>query len=63
MHTIFWLEKLNGRELGRAKRRWEYNIKMGLMEMRWKAVDWMYLARDLDQWRAAVNTVMKCRVP
>ena len=26
-------------------------------------VDWIYLAQDRDQWRAAANTVMDLRLP
>jgi len=32
MHTKFWLENLNGR----PRRKWEYNIKLGLREIRWE---------------------------
>jgi len=32
MHTIFWLQSLKGRELGRPSRRWENNIKRDLSE-------------------------------
>jgi hypothetical protein len=31
------------RSLGRPKRRWEDNIRMDLMEIRWEGVDWMHL--------------------
>jgi hypothetical protein len=27
--------------LGRPRRRWEDNIKMGLREIRWESVDWI----------------------
>lgn len=31
---------------------------MNLTEIGWEDVQWIYLARDKDQWRASVNTVM-----
>jgi hypothetical protein len=51
------------RSLGRPRRRWEDNIKLGLRETGWGGMDWIDLARDRDQWRALVNTVMNLRVP
>jgi len=38
------------------------NIKMDREEKGWKVVDWMHLARDKEQWRAVVNTVMNLRI-
>jgi hypothetical protein len=29
----------------------------------WESVDWMHLAQERDQWRAAVNTEMNLRFP
>jgi hypothetical protein len=49
------------RSLGR--RRWAYNIKMGLKEIEWDGVDWIDMAQGRDQWRALVNTVMNILVP
>jgi hypothetical protein len=47
--------KLEGkRQLGRPRRRWIDNIKMG--------VDWLGLAQDRDKWRALVNAIMNLRV-
>jgi hypothetical protein len=51
------------RPVGRPRRRWEYNIKMGLRDIEWGGMNWTDLAQDRDQWRALVNTVMNLRVP
>jgi hypothetical protein len=51
------------RPLGRPRRRWVDNIKMGLREIVWDGVDWIDRAQDRDQWRALVNTVLNLRVP
>jgi hypothetical protein len=37
---------------------WENNIKMDLREIGKGAMDWIDLARERDQWRALVNTLM-----
>jgi len=29
----------------------------------WEVVDWMHLAQDMDQWRAAANRLLNLRVP
>jgi hypothetical protein len=50
------------RPLGRSRRGCEENIKMDLREVRWGGMDWIDLARDWDQRRALVNTVMNVRV-
>jgi hypothetical protein len=39
------------------------NIKIDLRLIGWDGVDWINLAKDRDQWRALVNTVMDLRVP
>jgi hypothetical protein len=51
------------RPLGRPRRRRKDNVKMGLREVGWSDMDWINLARDRDQWKALVNTVMNLRVP
>ena len=51
------------RPFGRARRRWEDNIKMDLEEVRCGGMDWMSLVQDMDSWRALVNAVMNFRVP
>jgi hypothetical protein len=50
------------RPLGRPRRRWVDNIKMDLRDIVRDGMDWIDLARDRDQWRALVNTVMNLRV-
>jgi hypothetical protein len=49
------------RPLGRPRRRWEDNIKMGLQEVGW-GMDWIELAQDRDRWRDLVNAIMNLRV-
>jgi hypothetical protein len=39
------------RPLGRPRRRWEDNIKMGLQEVGCGVMDWTELAQDRDGWR------------
>jgi hypothetical protein len=51
------------RPLGKPRRRWEFNVKMDLREIRWGGMDWIDLAQDRDQWRALVSTLMNFRVP
>jgi hypothetical protein len=51
------------RPLGRQRRRWKNIIKMGIKEIGCDDMDWIHLAKDRDQKRALVNTVMKLRVP
>jgi hypothetical protein len=46
------------RPLGRPRRRWLDNIRMG-----WGDVDWIGLAQDSNRWRALVNSVLNLRVP
>jgi len=58
------VEKPEGeRPLGRPRRRWEDNIKMGLQEVGCGGMDWIELAEHRDRWRALVNAVMNLRVP
>ena len=60
--TGFWWGKPEGkRPLGRPRRRWEDNIKMGVQEVG-VCGDWLELAQDRDRWRALVSTVMNLRV-
>jgi hypothetical protein len=50
------------RPLGKPKRRWVDNIRMGLGEVGWGDVDWIGLAQDGNRWRAFVNSVINLRV-
>jgi hypothetical protein len=49
--------------VGRPRRRLEDNIKMDIRDIGWGVMVWIDLARDWDQRRALVNTVMNFRVP
>ena len=51
------------RFLGRARRRWEDNIRMDLKEIGINTRNWVDLAQDRDYWRALVNAALNLRVP
>jgi hypothetical protein len=65
--TLLVVKPEGKRPLGRLRRKWVDNIKIGLLEIGWGGVDWIGLAQDRDKWRAPVNAVMnfsgsiKCR--
>jgi hypothetical protein len=50
------------RPLGRQRRSWVDNFKIGLLEIGLSVVDWIVLAQDGYRWRALVNSVMNLRV-
>jgi hypothetical protein len=50
------------RPLGRARRRWEDEIKMDLREMGWGGMEWNRLAQDRGRWGALVNAVKNLEV-
>jgi hypothetical protein len=62
-YRIFVRKTKGNRPLGRTRRRWVSNIKMCVIEIRWGGMDSIDLARDWDQWRALLNTVMNLQVP
>jgi hypothetical protein len=51
------------RPLGRPRRRWEDSIKMDLLEVGCRGLDWIDLAQDRDRWMALVIAVMNLQVP
>jgi hypothetical protein len=62
-YTILMRKLERKRSLGRPRRRWVDNIKMDhLRDTGWDGMDLIELAKDRDQWRALVNTVVNLRV-
>ena len=51
------------RPLGRPRRRWKENIRMGLEEIGTNAGNWADSAQDRNPWRALVNAALNLRVP
>jgi hypothetical protein len=51
------------RPLGRPRRRWDDNIKMGLRDIGIDRANCIWLAQDRVQWWDFVNRVMNLRVP
>jgi hypothetical protein len=50
------------RPLGRPRCRWVDNIKMDLLELGWRVVDWTGLAQDRHNWKALVNAMMNLQL-
>jgi hypothetical protein len=50
------------RPLGKPRRRWVDNIKVGLVEVGLVGLYWIDLAQDRYSWRALVNTVTNLQV-
>jgi hypothetical protein len=54
----FLVEKLEGKSPhGRARRRWDDNIKWISEEIDWEFVNWIHMALGRDRGRTLVNTV------
>ena len=51
------------RPLGRPRRRWEDNIKMGFQEVECGGMGLIELDQDRDRWLALVNAVTNLLVP
>ena len=51
------------RPLGRPRRRWKDNIRMGLKEIGINTRNWVDSAQDRDYWRVLVNAALSLRVP
>ena len=51
------------RPLGRPRRRWEDNIRMGLEEIGINAGNLIDSPQDRNYWRALVNAALNLRVP
>jgi hypothetical protein len=49
------------RQTGRCRSTWE-DTKKDFRETGWNGVDWVHLARDIDNWQALANIIMKLRV-
>ena len=49
--------------LGRAKRRWEGNIRLYIEDIGVNTRYWVGWAQDMDHWRALVNAALNLRIP
>jgi hypothetical protein len=65
MHAVFWGgREPEGKKIQvRSWCRWEDNIKMGLAEVVWIDMDWIYVAHNRNKWLTVTYLVMNLRVP
>jgi hypothetical protein len=63
VYSLFVGKPEGKRPLGRPRRRWIDNIKIGLLEIELSVVDWIRLVQDRHRRRSLVNSVMKLWVP
>jgi hypothetical protein len=49
--------------LGRPRCRWEYNIKMVIVDIRCEGVNWIQDTEDNVQWEVLVNIIINLQVP
>jgi hypothetical protein len=63
MYRLLVWEREGKRPLGRPRHRWIDNIKMDLLEIGLRVVDWIDLAQNRYRWRALVNAVMNLQMP
>jgi hypothetical protein len=62
VYRILAGESEGKRPLGKPRRRWEYNIKAGVLEVGCGGMEWIELAQDRDSWRTLKNVVINLRV-
>ena len=58
VYRVLVVKSEEKRPVGRPRRKWEDNIKLGLQEVGCGGMDWIELAQDRDRWRALVNEVI-----
>jgi hypothetical protein len=54
-YTILVGKPEGKRPLGRPRRRWLDNIKMGLREIGWVVMHWIDVTQERNQWKVLVN--------
>ena len=63
VHRVLVGKPEGKRPLGRARRRWEDNIRIDLQEVGCGSIDWIELAQDRNMWRDVVKAVMNLWAP
>ena len=64
MHTADLMGKTEGNgPQGRARHRWNGNMKLDLKKTVEEAVESVHLAENMDMWQAVVNVVKNRLVP
>jgi len=63
VYRVFVGKSESKRQVGRPRRKWEGNIRMGLQEKRCGCIDWIDLAQDRDRCQALVKEVMNIHIP